>query len=176
MLYYLFEYLETHFQIPGASLFGYITFRGAVAIILSLLISTIFGKRIIKFLQKQQVGETIRDLGLEGQVEKAGTPTMGGIIIILATLIPVLLLAKLENIYIILLIVTTLWMGTIGFIDDYIKKFKNDKEGLKGRFKVLGQVGLGIIVGTTLFFHPDVTVKEKLPIEQQQVILAEISL
>ncbi|WP_223032831.1 phospho-N-acetylmuramoyl-pentapeptide-transferase [Hanstruepera marina] len=171
MLYYLFEYLETHFQIPGASLFGYITFRGAMAIILSLLISTIFGKRIIKFLQKQQVGETIRDLGLEGQVEKAGTPTMGGIIIILATLIPVLLLAKLENIYIILLIVTTLWMGTIGFIDDYIKKFKNDKEGLKGRFKVLGQVGLGIIVGTTLFFHPDVTVKEKLPIEQQQVIL-----
>ncbi|WP_250433093.1 phospho-N-acetylmuramoyl-pentapeptide-transferase [Hanstruepera flava] len=173
MLYYLFEYLETHFQIPGASLFGYITFRGAMAIILSLLISTIFGKRIIKFLQKQQVGETIRDLGLEGQVEKAGTPTMGGIIIILATLIPVLLLAKLENIYIILLIVTTLWMGTIGFIDDYIKKFKNDKEGLKGRFKVLGQVGLGIIVGTTLFFHPDVTVKEKLPIEQQQIILAE---
>ena len=173
MLYYLFEYLETHFQIPGASLFGYITFRGAVAIILSLLISTIFGKRIIKFLQKQQVGETIRDLGLEGQVEKAGTPTMGGIIIILATLIPVLLLAKLENIYIILLIVTTLWMGTIGFIDDYIKKFKNDKEGLKGRFKVWGQVGLGIIVGTTLFFHPDVTVKEKFPIEQQQIILAE---
>lgn len=173
MLYYLFEYLETHFQIPGASLFGYITFRGAVAIILSLLISTIFGKRIIKFLQKQQVGETIRDLGLEGQVEKAGTPTMGGIIIILATLVPVLLLAKLDNIYIILLIVTTLWMGTIGFIDDYIKKFKNDKEGLKGRFKVLGQVGLGIIVGTTLFFHSDVTVKEKLPIEQQQLILAE---
>lgn len=172
MLYYLFEYLETHFQIPGASLFGYITFRGAVAIILSLLISTIFGKRIIKFLQKQQVGETIRDLGLEGQVEKAGTPTMGGIIIILATLIPVLLLAKLENVYIILLIVTTVWMGTIGFIDDYIKKFKNDKEGLKGRFKVLGQVGLGIIVGTTLFFHPDVTVKEKLPIEEQQIILA----
>lgn len=174
MLYYLFEYLESHFQIPGASLFGYITFRGAVAIILSLLISTIFGKRIIKFLQKQQVGETIRDLGLEGQVEKAGTPTMGGIIIILATLIPVLLLAKLENVYIILLIVTTLWMGTIGFIDDYIKKFKNDKEGLKGRFKVLGQVGLGIIVGTTLFFHPDVTVKEKLPIEQQQIILTNI--
>ncbi len=172
MLYYLFEYLEKHFQIPGASLFGYITFRGAIAIILSLLISTIFGKRIIKFLQKQQVGETIRDLGLEGQAEKAGTPTMGGIIIIIATLVPVLLLAKLENIYIILLIVTTLWMGTIGFIDDYIKKFKNDKEGLKGRFKVLGQVGLGIIVGTTLYFHPDVTLKEKLPIEQQQVILA----
>ncbi|GAA4244398.1 phospho-N-acetylmuramoyl-pentapeptide-transferase [Winogradskyella psychrotolerans] len=173
MLYYLFEYLEEQFQLPGASLFGFITFRAAVAIILSLLISTIYGKRIIKFLQKQQVGETIRDLGLEGQVEKAGTPTMGGIIIILATLIPVLLLAKLENIYIILLIITTLWMGTIGFIDDYIKKFKNDKEGLKGKFKVLGQVGLGIIVGATLFFHNDVTIKEKLPIQQQNELRAE---
>ena len=173
MLYYLFEYLEQQFQFPGASLFGFLTFRAAVAIILSLLISTIFGKRIIKFLQKQQVGETIRDLGLEGQVEKAGTPTMGGIIIILATLIPVLLLAKLENIYIILLIITTLWMGVIGFIDDYIKKFKNDKDGLKGRFKVLGQVGLGIIVGATLFFHNDVTIKEKLPIQEQRVLLAE---
>ncbi|WP_299105167.1 phospho-N-acetylmuramoyl-pentapeptide-transferase [uncultured Winogradskyella sp.] len=173
MLYYLFEYLEQQFQLPGASLFGFITFRAAVAIILSLLISTIFGKRIIRFLQRQQVGETIRDLGLEGQVEKAGTPTMGGIIIILATLVPVLLLAKLENIYIILLIVTTLWMGTIGFIDDYIKKFKNDKDGLKGKFKVLGQVGLGIIVGATLFFHQDVTLKEKLPIQQQNEIRAE---
>jgi phospho-N-acetylmuramoyl-pentapeptide-transferase len=173
MLYYLFEYLEQEFQLPGASLFGFLTFRAAVAIILSLLISTIFGKRIIKFLQKQQVGETIRDLGLEGQVEKAGTPTMGGIIIILATLIPVVLLAKLENIYIILLLVTTIWMGTIGFIDDYIKKFKNDKEGLKGRFKVLGQVGLGIIVGATLFFHNDVTIKEKLPLQEQRVLLAE---
>jgi len=172
MLYYLFEYLEKHYQLPGASLFSFITFRAAVAIILSLLISTIFGKRIIKFLQRQQVGETIRDLGLEGQVEKAGTPTMGGIIIIMATLIPVLLLAKLENIYIILLIVTTLWMGTIGFIDDYIKKFKKDKDGLKGRFKILGQVGLGIIVGTTLYFNSDVTIKEKLPIAEQQQILA----
>ena len=173
MLYYLFEYLEQQFQFPGASLFGFLTFRAAVAIILSLLISTIFGKRIIRFLQRQQVGETIRDLGLEGQVEKAGTPTMGGIIIILATLIPVLLLAKLENIYIILLIVTTLWMGVIGFIDDYIKKFKNNKEGLKGRFKVLGQVGLGIIVGATMYFHEDVTIKEKLPEQQQKVLLAQ---
>jgi phospho-N-acetylmuramoyl-pentapeptide-transferase len=173
MLYYLFEYLEKQFQFPGATLFGFLTFRAALAMILSLLISTIYGKRIITFLQKQQVGETIRDLGLDGQKEKAGTPTMGGIIIIIATLIPVLLLAKLGNIYIILLIVTTLWMGTIGFIDDYIKKFKNDKDGLKGRFKVLGQVGLGIIVGATLFFHPEVTMKEKLPIEQQKVLLAE---
>jgi len=171
MLYYLFEYLEKQFQFPGASLFGYISFRAAVAIILSLLISTIYGKRIIKFLQRQQVGESIRDLGLEGQSEKAGTPTMGGIIIILATLIPVILVAKLDNIYIILLIVTTLWMGIIGFIDDYIKKFKKDKEGLKGRFKVMGQIGLGIIVGTTLFFNSDVTIKEKLPIAQQQELL-----
>lgn len=173
MLYYLFEYLEKQFQVPGATLFGFLTFRAALAMILSLLISTIYGKRIIRFLQKKQMGETIRDLGLEGQAQKAGTPTMGGIIIILATLIPVLLLAKLENIYIVLLIITTLWMGVIGFIDDYLKKFKNDKEGLKGRFKILGQVGLGIIVGATLFFHNDVTMKEKLPIEQQRVLLAE---
>lgn len=173
MLYYLFEYLESEFQLPGATLFSYLTFRAALVMILSLLISTIFGKRIIRFLQKLQVGETIRDLGLEGQVQKAGTPTMGGIIIILATLIPVVLFAKLANIYIILLIVTTLWMGVIGFIDDYIKKFKNNKEGLKGRFKVVGQVGLGLIVGATLFFHDDVTMKEKLPAEVQQELLAE---
>jgi len=173
MLYYLFEYLEKQFQIPGASLFGFITFRAAVAIILSLLISTIYGKRIIKFLQRKQVGETVRDLGLEGQAEKAGTPTMVGFIIILATLIPVILLAKLENIYIILFLITTIWMGIIGFIDDYIKKFKQNKEGLKGRFKVLGQVGLGIIVGATLYFSDDVTIKEKLPIAQQQELLAE---
>ncbi|MCK0110428.1 phospho-N-acetylmuramoyl-pentapeptide-transferase [Flavobacteriaceae bacterium S0825] len=173
MLYYLFEYLEKEFQFPGASLFGFLSFRAAMAIILSLLFSTIYGKRIIKFLQKKQVGETVRDLGLEGQAEKAGTPTMGGIIIILATLIPVFLFAKLDNIYIILLLITTIWMGIIGFIDDYIKKFKNDKEGLKGRFKILGQVGLGIIVGTTLYFNNDVTIKEKLPIAQQQELLAE---
>ena len=173
MLYYLFEYLEKEFQFPGASLFGFTTFRAAVAVILSLLISTIYGKRIINFLRKQQVGETIRDLGLQGQNEKAGTPTMGGIIIILATLVPVLLLAKLDNVYIILLLVTTIWMGIIGFVDDYIKKFKNDKEGLKGRFKVLGQVGLGIIVGATLYFNPNVTIKEKLPVAQQQEILME---
>lgn len=177
MLYYLFEYLKQHFDFPGSSLFGFITFRAAMAIILSLLISTIFGKRIIRFLQRQQVGETIRDLGLEGQVEKAGTPTMGGIIIILATLIPVILLAKVANIYIILLIVTTIWMGTIGFIDDYIKKFKKDKEGLKGKFKVLGQVGLGIIVGATLYFHPEVTVREELPQDQQtEIIMADGSI
>lgn len=171
MLYYLFEYLEKQFQFPGATLFGFISFRAAMAIILSLLLSTIYGKRIIRFLQKKQVGETIRDLGLEGQQQKAGTPTMGGLIIILATLIPVLLFAKLENIYIILLLITTVWMGIIGFIDDYIKKFKQDKEGLKGRFKVLGQVGLGLIVGLTLFFHQDVTMREEVrevPVTQTQ--------
>lgn len=171
MLYYLFEYLEKEFQFPGASLFGFISFRAAFAIILSLLISTIYGKRIIKYLSKKQVGETIRDLGLEGQQEKVGTPTMGGLIIILATVIPVLLLAKLDNIYIILLLVSTIWMGTIGFIDDYIKKFKEDKEGLKGRFKVLGQIGLGIIVGSTLYFHNDVTIKEEFPQSQKQEIV-----
>ena len=158
MLYYLFDYLH-RMDVPGSGVFQYITFRSGLAIILSLLISTVFGKKIINFLRNQQVGETVRELGLAGQNEKAGTPTMGGLIIIIATLIPVLLLAKLNNIYIVLLIVTTLWMGCIGFLDDYIKIFKKDKEGLKGKFKVIGQVGLGIIVGTVLYFHPQVTVR-----------------
>lgn len=143
MLYYLFDYLDKQLDVPGAGVFQYITFRSALALILSLMISTIYGKKIITFLRNQQVGETIRELGLEGQTQKAGTPTMGGLIIIIATLIPVLLLTKLNNIYVILLVVTTLWMGTIGFIDDYIKIFKKDKQGLKGIFKVIGQVGLG---------------------------------
>ncbi|MBK9223906.1 MAG: phospho-N-acetylmuramoyl-pentapeptide-transferase [Flavobacterium sp.] len=163
MLYYLFEYLYKTLNVPGTGVFQYITFRSALAVILSLMISTIYGKKIINFLRRQQVGETVRELGLEGQTQKAGTPTMGGLIIIIATLIPVLLLTKLNNIYIILLIVTTLWMGTIGFIDDYIKIFKKDKEGLKGIFKVIGQVGLGLIVGSVLYLHPGVTLrKEKL--------------
>ena len=161
MLYYLFEFLEQNYQVPGAGLFQFITFRAALAVLTSLLIATVYGKKIIVFLQKKQIGETVRDLGLEGQKQKAGTPTMGGLIIILATLIPVLLFAKLDNIYVILLIVTTLWMGIIGFVDDYIKIFKKDKEGLKGRFKILGQVVLGLIVGATLFFHPEVTMKER---------------
>ncbi|WP_407277486.1 phospho-N-acetylmuramoyl-pentapeptide-transferase [Tenacibaculum maritimum] len=169
MLYYLFQYLEGQFNLTGASVFQFITFRAATAFIVSLLISTVFGKRIINSLRKQQVGETIRDLGLEGQVQKSGTPTMGGVIIILATLVPVLLLAKLENIYIVILLITTLWMGMIGFADDYIKVFKKDKGGLKGKFKVLGQVGLGIIVGSMLYFHPDVTMKEQLPVAEQVV-------
>jgi len=175
MLYYLFEYLHKALNIPGTGVFQYITFRSALALILSLLISTIFGKRIINFLRKQQVGETVRELGLEGQAQKAGTPTMGGLIIIFATLIPVLLLTKLNNIYIILLIVTTIWMGIIGFIDDYIKIFKKDKEGLKGIFKVFGQVGLGIIVGSVLYLHPDVTVRKdlnlKAPIVQTEKVI-----
>ncbi|MFM2370062.1 MAG: hypothetical protein RL619_2383 [Bacteroidota bacterium] len=159
MLYYLFEYLDKILDVPGAGVFQYITFRSALALMLSLLLSTIYGKRIISFLQRQQVGETVRELGLAGQNEKAGTPTMGGLIIIFATLVPVILFAKLHNIYIVLLIVTTLWMGTIGFIDDYIKIFKKDKEGLKGIFKVVGQVGLGLIVGSVLYFNAGVTVR-----------------
>jgi phospho-N-acetylmuramoyl-pentapeptide-transferase len=134
-----------------------------------LLISTIFGKRIINYLRKQQIGETVRDLGLEGQKQKSGTPTMGGVIIILATLIPVILLTKLDNIYIILLIITTLWMGLIGFVDDYIKVFKKDKEGLSGKFKIIGQVGLGVIVGSMLYFNENVTIKEQLPVAEQIV-------
>jgi phospho-N-acetylmuramoyl-pentapeptide-transferase len=159
MLYYLFQYLDQTMHVSGAGVFQYITFRSALAFILSLLLSTIYGKRIIRFLQNQQVGETVRELGLAGQNEKAGTPTMGGLIIIFATLVPVLLFSKLHNIYIVLLIVTTLWMGTIGFVDDYIKIFKKDKQGLKGIFKVFGQVGLGLIVGTVLYFNPSVTVR-----------------
>jgi phospho-N-acetylmuramoyl-pentapeptide-transferase len=169
MLYYLFDFLEAQYQFPGASLFQFLSFRAAIAALLSLLFSTFFGKRIIDFLRKQQIGESIRDLGLEGQNEKAGTPTMGGIIIIFTTIIPVLLLAKLDNIYILLLLFTTLWMGTIGFIDDYIKIFKKDKEGLKGKFKVLGQIALGIVVGATLYFHPKVTVRQEIPVEIEKV-------
>ncbi len=160
MLYYIFEYLNKTLHISGTGVFQYITFRSALALIMSLSISTIFGKRIINYLRNKQVGETVRELGLTGQNEKAGTPTMGGLIIILATLIPVFLLTKLDNIYIILLIITTLWMGCIGFLDDYIKIFKKDKQGLKGIFKVIGQVGLGVIVGSVLYLHPEVTVRQ----------------
>ena len=163
MLYYFFEFLENQYQIPGASLFTYISFRAAAAIITSLLISTIFGKRIIDFLRKKQIGESIRDLGLDGQIEKTGTPTMGGLIIIISTIIPVLLFANLKNIYIILLIVTLVWMGIIGFVDDYIKLYKKDKDGLRGKYKIIGQIILGLFVGITLFFHPEVTVKEQSP-------------
>lgn len=159
MLYYLFELLEKLYQFPGASVFQYISFRAAAAVIISMGFSMVFGARIIAYLKRQQIGESIRDLGLEGQKEKEGTPTMGGLIIILSTLIPVLLLARLNNIYIILLLLTMVWMGFIGWVDDYIKIFKKNKEGLQGRFKIIGQVLLGICVGSILYFNPDVTVR-----------------
>ncbi len=161
MLYYLLENFEKYYDFPGSGLYKYLSFRAGLALMLSLLISTIYGKRIICLLQHKQIGETVRDLGLRGQNEKAGTPTMGGIIIILATLIPVLLLAKLDNVYTLLLLITTVWMGAIGFLDDYIKTFRKNKDGLKGRFKILGQVGLGIIVGATLYFNENVTIKSE---------------
>ncbi len=162
MLYYLFEYLRNHFDFPGANIMQYISFRAGLAIITSLIISMIIGKRVINYLRYKQVGETVRDLGLQGQIEKQGTPTMGGIIILSAILIPTLLFAKLQNIYIILMLVTTVWLGTIGFIDDYIKVFKKNKKGLAGKFKIVGQVGLGLIVGLTLYFNNSVVIKEHI--------------
>ena len=159
MLYNLFEFLEQKYQFPGASVFQYISFRSAIAIIFSMGFSMVFGKKIISYLRRQQIGENIRDLGLDGQKEKEGTPTMGGLIIIFSTLMPVLLLARLDNIYIILLLITVIWMGFIGWLDDYIKIFKKNKEGLQGRFKVVGQVLLGAFIGAILFFHPDVKVR-----------------
>ncbi|MGB0349510.1 MAG: phospho-N-acetylmuramoyl-pentapeptide-transferase, partial [Schleiferiaceae bacterium] len=168
MLYYLFDFLDQTYDLPGAGVFQYITFRAAMAVITSLLIGMVFGKRLIDRLHAMQVGETVRDLGLEGQKEKAGTPTMGGTIILLSIIVPTLLWAKLDNIYIILMLISTLWMGAIGFVDDYIKVFKKDKKGLRGIFKVIGQVGLGIIVGATLYFHPEVTIKEQLPVVQTE--------
>ncbi|MFL2598062.1 MAG: phospho-N-acetylmuramoyl-pentapeptide-transferase [Flavobacteriaceae bacterium] len=159
MLYNLFEFLEQKYQFPGASVFQYISFRSAIAIIFSMGFSMVFGEKIISYLRRQQIGENIRDLGLDGQKEKEGTPTMGGLIIIFSTLMPVLLLARLDNIYIILLLITVIWMGFIGWLDDYIKIFKKNKEGLQGRFKVVGQVLLGAFIGAILFFHPDVKVR-----------------
>lgn len=160
MLYYLFEYLDQQFNLAGASVFQYISFRAGVGIALSLLITIFFGKYFIKMLQKQQMGESIRDLGLEGQMEKKGTPTMGGIIIISAIVIPTLLVAKLDNIYVILLLVTTIWMGLIGFLDDYLKIKKKNKEGLSGKFKIIGQVVIGLIVGVTMVTHDDILVRD----------------
>jgi len=162
VLYSLFDFLDRMYDLPGASLFRFLSFRAALATVISLLIGIVFGRSVIDFLKRKQIGETIRDLGLEGQTQKTGTPTMGGLIIIGSTLIPVLLFADLTNIYIQLLILSTLWMGVIGFIDDYIKKFKNDKDGLKGKFKVLGQVILGGVVGAVLYFHPHVTLKKEV--------------
>jgi len=161
MLYYLFEYLENEFQLPGAGLFQFLSFRSAFAILISLLFTLIFGKYIINFLKEKQVGESIRELGLIGQKEKEGTPSMGGIIIISGILIPVFLLARIDNVYIILLIITTIWTGIIGLIDDYIKIFKNKKSGLKGKFKIIGQIILGIFIGCTMYFNEDIKVKTK---------------
>lgn len=173
MLYYLFQYLDKQFDLAGAGVFQYISFRAGMAVVLSLLITITFGKRLIGMLQKKQIGETIRDLGLKGQMEKKGTPTMGGIIIIGAIIIPTLLFAKLDNIYIILLLVTTVGLGLIGFMDDYIKIFKKNKEGLAGKFKIVGQITIGLIVGLTLYFHQDVVVREfdgnsKTTVNQEQ--------
>ncbi|MCX6274875.1 MAG: phospho-N-acetylmuramoyl-pentapeptide-transferase [Bacteroidetes bacterium] len=162
MLYYFFKYLDQEFNVPGTGVFQYISFRAALAIIFSLMISMIFGKNIIKYLRKKQIGETVRDLGLEGQMQKQGTPTMGGLIILAAILIPTLLFARLLNVYVIIMIVSTIWLGLIGYLDDYIKVFKKDKGGLAGKFKVLGQVGLGLIVGCTMYFNPNVVVREKM--------------
>ncbi len=162
MLYYLYEYLNAHgIHVPGMNLFKYISFRAAMAVLFSLIIAMAYGKRIITFLRRRQMGELVRDLGLEGQKQKEGTPTMGGLIIILATIIPVLLFTRITNVYIVLLIISVLWMGAIGFLDDYLKKVKKNKDGLSGKFKVIGQVGLGLIVGVTMYFHPDVEVKRK---------------
>jgi phospho-N-acetylmuramoyl-pentapeptide-transferase len=166
MLYYLFDYLQKHTNLPGAGVFQYISFRSALAIIFSLIFSFALGKTIIRYLLRKQVGETIRDLGLHGQKEKQGTPTMGGLIILSAILIPTLLFARLDNVYIVLMIISTVWMGFIGFLDDYIKVFRKNKEGLAGRFKVIGQIGLGLIVGVTLYFNPYAVVREKVDKEQ----------
>ena len=162
MLYYLFNYLHNAFDFPGAGVFQYISFRAAIAVITSLTISLLFGKSLINYLNKKQVGETVRDLGLEGQKAKQGTPTMGGLIILGSILIPTLLFSKLDNIYVILMIVTTIWLGAIGFLDDYIKVFKKDKQGLAGKFKVLGQVTLGLIIGLTMYFHEGIVIREKV--------------
>lgn len=170
MLYYLFEFLENHYDLPGAGVFQYISFRAALAIITSLLVSLVFGGRIINLIRKKQIGESVRKLGLEGEQAKSGTPTMGGLIILSAILIPTLLFARLDNIYIQVMLISTIWLGIIGFIDDYIKVFRKDKEGLAGKFKILGQVGIGIIVGLVMVFHSDIVVKEKnIPTEIEGV-------
>jgi phospho-N-acetylmuramoyl-pentapeptide-transferase len=167
MLYYLFNYLNKNYSIPGGGVFQYITFRTGMAVIVSLIVTTVYGRRLIDYLRYKQVGESVRNLGLEGQMQKAGTPTMGGIIIILGILIPTLLFAKLDNIYIIMMIVTTLWLGAIGFLDDYIKVFKKNKEGLAGRFKITGQVGLALFIGFTMYFNTDIIIRQevKLPVK-----------
>ena len=162
MLYPIFKFLNEHYDMPGAGMFQYISFRSAVAVILALLITIFFGRTIIRALQRHQIGEEIRDLGLEGQLSKKGTPTMGGVIILLAILVPMLLVGRLDNIYVILMLISTLWLGLLGFLDDYIKTFRHNKDGLKGKFKIVGQVGLGVIVGTVMCFSQEVVIREKV--------------
>ncbi|MFW5757438.1 MAG: phospho-N-acetylmuramoyl-pentapeptide-transferase [Bacteroidota bacterium] len=169
MFYHIFEYVNNNYDLPGAGLFQYISFRAAMAVIFSLIISMIFGKTIIQYLQKKQVGEIVRNLGLEGQIQKQGTPTMGGIIIIASIVIPALLFARLDNVYVILLLFSSLWLGAIGFLDDYIKVFRKDKKGLHGKFKILGQIGLGIIVGSVLYFNDSVVIRERITPEYQYI-------
>jgi len=162
MLYYLFTWLDKEFDFPGAGVFQYISFRAAMAIITSLIVSLLFGKRIINYIKKRQIGETVRDLGLAGEKQKSGTPTMGGLIILSAIIIPTLLFAKLHNVYIILMLISTVWLGLIGFLDDYIKVFKKNKEGLSGRYKIVGQVGIGLLVGAVLYFNDNVVIKDRI--------------
>ncbi|MEJ5960620.1 phospho-N-acetylmuramoyl-pentapeptide-transferase [Pedobacter immunditicola] len=176
MLYHLIEYLRHDYDIPGLRLFQYITFRTSLAIIISLFITTVYGRRLINYLQKKQVGETVRNLGLEGQMQKQGTPTMGGLIILLGILVPTLLLANLTNVYVVLMIVTTVWMGAVGFLDDYIKVFKKNKEGLAGKFKVVGQVGLGLIIGYTMYFNPNIVVRQTVSDTEKPAATAPIIL
>ncbi len=176
MLYYLFDYLQSAYDFPGAGLFQYISFRAALAVITSLLVSLVFGGKIIRYIQRKQIGEEVRTLGLAGEESKKGTPTMGGLIILSAILIPTLLFTKLDNIYIQLMIVSTVWLGAIGFIDDYIKVFKKDKEGLAGRFKILGQVGIGLIVGLVMVFHSDIVVKEEVALSSDTEIVGSVNL
>ncbi|MEJ6748448.1 MAG: phospho-N-acetylmuramoyl-pentapeptide-transferase, partial [Flavobacteriales bacterium] len=171
MLYNLFEYLNENYNMPGAGVFQYISFRAAMALITSLVVSLLFGGRIINFIRNKQIGEQVRELGLQGEESKKGTPTMGGLIIISAIIIPTLLFAQLNNIYVIILLISTVWLGTIGFIDDYIKVYKKDKKGLAGRFKILGQVGIGIIVGLIMVFHSDIVVKEQVSITSENSIV-----
>ena len=173
MLYSLFRFLDQHYDLPGAGMFQYISFRSGAAITLSLLTIIFFGRRIIRLLQRHQIGEEIRDLGLEGQLSKKGTPTMGGVLILLAVLVPILLVGKLDNIYIQLMIISTIWLGTLGFLDDYIKTFRHNKEGLKGKFKIVGQVGLGIIVGTVMCFSQEVVIREKVSAPTETVYMNE---
>ena len=174
MLYYLFTYLYKNHNIPGVGVFQYISFRTAMSVILSLVITTVFGGKIIKYLQKKQVGETVRNLGLEGQMQKQGTPTMGGIMILMGILIPTLLMDNLDNIYIILMIITTIWMGAVGFLDDYIKVFKKNKEGLAGRFKIVGQVGLAIIIGWTMYFSPEIVIRQTVTLPVKYDVPVEV--